>query len=46
MKNQETELSLKCKTGTGAMAIWEVDPGPFLDTNGFPKFTENYTCFT
>jgi len=24
------------------MAIWEVTPGPFLDTNGFAKYT--YVC--
>jgi len=39
-KNQkEPELSLKFRTGSGAMAIWEVAPapGPFLDTNGFAK---------
>ena len=37
----ELELSLKYKTGAGAMAIWEEAqaPGPFLDTNGFAKWT-------
>jgi len=42
-KEPEPELSLKFKTGAGGMAIWEVatHPGPFLDTNGFGKLTEN-----
>jgi len=45
-KNQkEPELSLKFRTGVGAVAIWEVALalGPFLDTNGFAKYT--YVCF-
>ena len=43
IKNQgtELELSLKCETGAGAIAIWEVAPAPtpFLDINGFVKLT-------
>jgi len=36
MKNQkEPELSLKFRTGAGAMAICEVAPGSFLNTNDF-----------
>ena len=45
IKNQEPEpeLSLKLRAGTGDMAIWEVAPapGPFQDTNGFAKLSEN-----
>jgi len=39
IKNQEPELSLKFSTAAGTMAIWA--SGPFLDTNGFAKLTEN-----
>jgi len=44
IKNQkEPELNLKFWPRAGSMAIWEVAPapGPFLDTNGFTKLTEN-----
>ena len=39
LKFQESELSLKFRTGAGAMVIWKVvpSPDPFLDTNGFSK---------
>jgi len=45
---KEPELSLKFRSGAGAMAIWEVAsaPDPFQDTNGFAKLTENLTHFT
>ena len=38
-ENQKPDLSLKFRTGAGAVAIWEVAPaqGPFLDTNSFAK---------
>jgi len=43
IKNQEPDLSLKFRTEAEVMAIWEAAPapGPFLDTNGFAKLTEN-----
>jgi len=37
LKNQEPKLSLKFRTGSGAMVIWNVAPGPFLHTNSFVK---------
>jgi len=36
----EPEFRLKIRTGAGAMAILEVAPVPFLDTNGFAKLPE------
>jgi len=36
-KDSEPEPSLKFRTGAGAVIIWDVAPGPFLDTNGFAK---------
>ena len=36
-KEPQPELSSKFRTGAGSMAIWEVAPGPFRDTNGFAK---------
>jgi len=36
-KEPDPESSWKFRTEAGVMAIWEVAPGPFLDTNGFAK---------
>jgi len=45
VKNQEPELSSKFRSTAGAMAITEVALalGPFLNTDGFAKRTENWT---
>ena len=37
IKNQEPQLSFEFRTRDGAVAIWDVAPGHFLDANGFAK---------